>query len=164
VAARSIRVAGDKMDDAIVSFVKRKYNLLIGDRTAEDIKKKIGNAHAPPEVETMEIKGRDLVAGVPKTISVNSDEVREALSEPVAAIVESVRSVLERTPPELAADIVDRGIVLTGGGALLRNLDILLREETGLPVIVAEIPECAVVRGTGKALDELDLLREVALH
>jgi rod shape-determining protein MreB and related proteins len=164
VAARSIRVAGDKMDDAIVSFVKRKYNLLIGDRTAEEIKKKIGNAHAPTEVEAMEIKGRDLVAGVPKTISVNSDEIREALSEPVAAIVESVRSVLERTPPELAADIVDRGIVLTGGGALLRNLDILLREETGLPVIVAEIPECAVVRGTGKALDELDLLREVALH
>jgi rod shape-determining protein MreB and related proteins len=164
VAARSIRVAGDKMDDAIVSFVKRKYNLLIGDRTAEDIKKKIGNAHPPTEVETMEIKGRDLVAGVPKTISVNSDEIREALSEPVAAIVESVRSVLERTPPELAADIVDRGIVLTGGGALLRNLDILLREETGLPVIVAEVPECAVVRGTGKALDELDLLREVALH
>ncbi len=164
VAARSIRVAGDKMDDAIVSFVKRKYNLLIGDRTAEDIKKKIGNAHAPAEVETMEIKGRDLVAGVPKTITVNSDEVREALSEPVAAIVESVRSVLERTPPELAADIVDRGIVLTGGGALLRNLDILLREETGLPVTVADIPECAVVRGTGKALDELDLLREVALH
>jgi rod shape-determining protein MreB and related proteins len=164
VAARSIRVAGDKMDDAIVSFVKRKYNLLIGDRTAEEIKKRIGNAHPPAEVESMEIKGRDLVAGVPKTISVNSDEVREALSEPVAAIVESVRSVLERTPPELAADIVDRGIVLTGGGALLRNLDILLREETGLPVIVAEVPECAVVRGTGKALDELDLLREVALH
>jgi rod shape-determining protein MreB and related proteins len=164
VAARSIRVAGDKMDDAIVSFVKRKYNLLIGDRTAEEIKKKIGNAHPPKEVESMEIKGRDLVAGVPKTISVNSDEVREALSEPVAAIVESVRSVLERTPPELAADIVDRGIVLTGGGALLRNLDILLREETGLPVTVADIPECAVVRGTGKALDELDLLREVALH
>jgi rod shape-determining protein MreB len=164
VAARSIRVAGDKMDDAIVSFVKRKYNLLIGERTAEEIKKKIGNAHAPGEVEAMEIKGRDLVAGVPKTITVNSDEVREALSEPVAAIVESVRSVLERTPPELAADIVDRGIVLTGGGALLRNLDILLREETGLPVIVAEVPECAVVRGTGKALDELDLLREVALH
>jgi rod shape-determining protein MreB and related proteins len=164
VAARSIRVAGDKMDDAIVSFVKRKYNLLIGERTAEEIKKKIGNAHPPAEVETMEIKGRDLVAGVPKTITVNSDEVREALSEPVAAIVESVRSVLERTPPELAADIVDRGIVLTGGGALLRNLDILLREETGLPVTVADVPECAVVRGTGKALDELDLLREVALH
>jgi rod shape-determining protein MreB and related proteins len=164
VAARSIRVAGDKMDDAIVSFVKRKYNLLIGERTAEEIKKKIGNAHAPAEIESMEIKGRDLVAGVPKTITVNSDEVREALSEPVAAIVESVRSVLERTPPELAADIVDRGIVLTGGGALLRNLDILLREETGLPVTVADVPECAVVRGTGKALDELDLLREVALH
>jgi rod shape-determining protein MreB len=164
VSARSIRVAGDKMDDAIVSFVKRKYNLLIGERTAEEIKKRIGNAHAPTEVESMEIKGRDLVAGVPKTISVNSDEIREALSETVVAIVEAVRSVLERTPPELAADIVDRGIVLTGGGALLRNLDILLREETGLPVIVCESPECAVVRGTGKALDELDLLREVALQ
>jgi len=164
VAARSIRVAGDKMDDAIVNFVKRKYNLLVGERTAETIKKKIGNAAPPETVESIEIKGRDLLAGVPKTLSVNSDEVREALAEPVSAIVESVRSVLERCPPELAADIVDRGIVLTGGGALLRNLDVLLRQETGLPVMVAENPECAVVMGTGKALDELGLLREVAMQ
>jgi rod shape-determining protein MreB and related proteins len=164
VASRSIRVAGDKMDDAIINFVKRKYNLLVGERTAEQIKKTVGNAHPPAEVTHIEIKGRDLVAGVPKTISVNSDEVREALAEPVSAIVESVRSVLERTPPELAADIVDRGITLTGGGALLRNLDVLLRTETGLPVTVADSPECAVVLGTGKALDDLELLREVALQ
>ena len=164
VTSRSIRVAGDKMDDAIVNFVKRKYNLLIGERTAEQIKKKLGNASAPAEPETMEIKGRDLIAGIPKTLSVSSDEVREALEEPVSAIVDAVRSVLERTPPELAADIVDRGIVLTGGGALLRNLDVLLREQTGLPVTVAETPECAVVLGTGRALEELDLLREVALQ
>jgi rod shape-determining protein MreB len=164
VTSKSIRVAGDKMDDAIVSFVKRKYNLLIGERTAEQIKKKLGNAAAPAETETMEIKGRDLIAGIPKTLAVSSDEVREALEEPVSAIVDAVRSVLERTPPELAADIVDRGIVLTGGGALLRNLDVLLREQTGLPVVVAETPECAVVLGTGRALDELDLLREVALQ
>jgi rod shape-determining protein MreB and related proteins len=164
VTSRSIRVAGDKMDDAIVNFVKRKYNLLIGERTAEQIKKKLGNASAPAEPETMEIKGRDLIAGIPKTLAVSSDEVREALEEPVSAIVDAVRSVLERTPPELAADIVDRGIVLTGGGALLRNLDVLLREQTGLPVTVAETPECAVVLGTGRALEELDLLREVALQ
>jgi rod shape-determining protein MreB and related proteins len=164
VTSRSIRVAGDKMDDAISNFVKRKYNLLIGERTAEQIKKKLGNASPPPERDSMEIKGRDLIAGIPKTLEVTSDEVREALEEPVSAIVESVRSVLERTPPELAADIVDRGIVLTGGGALLRNLDVLLRDQTGLPVTVADTPECAVVLGTGRALDELDLLREVALQ
>jgi len=164
VAARSIRVAGDKMDDAITAYIKRKYNLLIGDRTAEAIKKKIGNAFPPDEVETMEIKGRDLVAGVPKTLTINSDEIRESLAEPVSAIVEAVKSVLERTPPELAADIVDRGIVLTGGACQLRNLDVLLREQTGLPVMVSESPECAVVLGTGKALDELGLLKEVALQ
>ncbi len=164
VTSRSIRVAGDKMDDAISSFVKRKYNLLIGERTAETIKKQLGNAAPSGEPTTMEIKGRDLIAGIPKTLSISSDEVREALEEPVSAIVDAVRSVLERTPPELAADIVDRGIVLTGGGALLRNLDVLLRDQTGLPVTVAETPECAVVLGTGRALEELDLLREVALQ
>jgi rod shape-determining protein MreB len=164
VTARSIRVAGDKMDDAISNFVKRKYNLLIGERTAEQIKKRLGNAAPPPQVQSMEIKGRDLIAGIPKTLTISSDEVREALEEPVSAIVEAVRSVLERTPPELAADIVDRGIVLTGGGALLQNLDVLLRDQTGLPVTVADNPECAVVMGTGRALDELDLLREVALQ
>jgi rod shape-determining protein MreB len=164
VAARSIRVAGDKMDEAVVAYIRRKYNLLIGERTAELVKKQIGNAYRLDEVESMEIKGRDLIAGVPKTIVVTSDEIREALSEPVGAIVEAVRSVLERTPPELAADIVDRGIVLTGGGSLLRNLDVLLREETGLPVMVSDSPECAVVLGTGRALDELALLREVAMQ
>ncbi len=164
VASRSIRVAGDKMDDAVVAYIKRKYNLLIGERTAEGIKKQIGNAYPPPDVEVMEVKGRDLIAGVPKTLTVNSDEIREALAEPVSAIVEAVRSVLERTPPELAADIVDRGIVLTGGGSQLRNLDVLLREETGLPVMVSDAPECAVVLGTGRALDELGLLKEVALQ
>jgi rod shape-determining protein MreB len=164
VAARSIRVAGDKMDEAVVAYIRRKYNLLIGERTAELVKKQIGNAYRLDEIESMEIKGRDLIAGVPKTIVVTSDEIREALAEPVGAIVEAVRSVLERTPPELAADIVDRGIVLTGGGSLLRNLDVLLREETGLPVMVSDSPECAVVLGTGRALDELALLKEVALQ
>src|SRR5258706_209501 len=164
VVAKSIRVAGDKMDEAIVAYIKRKYNLLVGERTAEIIKKTIGNAYATDEVTTMEIKGRDLVAGVPKTLVMNSDEVREALAEPVNQIVDAVRSVLERTPPELAADIVDRGIVLTGGGSQLRNLDVMLREETGLPVMVSDSPECAVVLGTGRALDELALLREVALQ
>src|SRR6187549_1398765 len=138
--------------------------LPVGERTAEAIKKQIGNAYPTDEVMTMEIKGRDLVAGVPKTLVMNSDEVREALAEPVNQIVDAVRSVLERTPPELAADIVDRGIVLTGGSAQLRNLDVLLREETGLPVMVCDSPECAVVLGTGRALDELGLLREVALQ
>jgi rod shape-determining protein MreB len=164
VVSKSIRVAGDKLDEAIVAFIKRKYNLLVGERTAEIIKKQIGNAYSVDEVTTMEIKGRDLVAGIPKTLVVNSDEVREALSEPVNQIVDAVRSVLERTPPELASDIVDRGIVLTGGGSQLRNLDVLLREETGLPVMVCDTPECAVVLGTGRALDELALLREVALQ
>ena len=164
VVSKSIRVAGDKMDEAIVAYIKRKYNLLIGERTAESIKKQIGNAYPTDEVMTMEIKGRDLVAGVPKTLTMNSDEVREALAEPVNQIVDAVRSVLERTPPELAADIVDRGIVLTGGSSQLRNLDVLLREETGLPVMVCDSPECAVVLGTGRALDDLDLLREVQLQ
>jgi rod shape-determining protein MreB len=134
------------------------------ERTAESVKMAIGTASPHAKTETMEIKGRDLVAGVPKTLVMNSDEVREALAEPVNQIVDAVRSVLERTPPELAADIVDRGIVLTGGSSQLRNLDVLLREETGLPVMVADSPECAVVLGTGRALDELGLLREVALQ
>jgi rod shape-determining protein MreB and related proteins len=164
VFAKSIRVAGDKMDEAIVSYIKRKYNLLIGERTAEQIKKDIGSAYPLDEPLTVEVKGRDLVAGVPKTLSVHSDEIREALAEPVNAIVDAVRVVLERTPPELSADIVDKGIVLSGGGSLLKNLDVLLREETGLPVMVSENPQLAVVLGTGRALDELRLLREVALQ
>jgi rod shape-determining protein MreB len=164
VYSKSVRVAGDKMDDAIIQHMKRKYNLLIGERTAELIKKTLGNAYPMEETLTMEVKGRDLVAGVPKTITTNSDEIREALQEPINAIVEAVRVVLERTPPELSADIVDKGIVLTGGGAQLRNLDVLLREETGLPVMISDNPECAVVLGTAKALDELKLLKEVTIH
>ena len=164
VMSKSIRVGGDKMDEAIVSHIKRKYNLLIGERTAEDIKKQIGSAYPMEEVMTVEVKGRDLVAGVPKTLTINSDEIRDALAEPVNAIVEAVRVVLERTPPELSADIVDRGIVLSGGGSQLKNLDVLLREETGLPVMVSENPQLAVVLGTGKALDELKLLKEVTIH
>ena len=164
VLSKSIRVAGDKMDEAIVQYIKRKYNLLIGERTAEIIKKEIGSAYPLEEPLTVEVKGRDLVAGVPKTLLVNSDEIREALQEPVNAIVDAVRSVLERTPPELSADIVDKGVVLSGGGAQLKNLDVLVREETGLPVMVCENPQTAVVMGTGKVLDELSLLREIALR
>ena len=163
VVTKSIRVGGDKMDEAIVGYIKRKYNLLIGERTAEDIKKQIGSAYPLDSVLTVDVKGRDLVAGVPKTLTVNSDEIREALQEPVNAIVDAVRVVLERTPPELSADIVDKGIVLSGGGSLLKNLDLLLREETGLPVMVSENPQLAVVLGTGKALDELRLLKEVTV-
>jgi len=164
VYAKSVRVAGDKMDDAIIQHMKRKYNLLIGERTAEHIKKTIGNAYPTEETLTMEVKGRDLVAGVPKTIVTNSDEIRESLAEPINTIVEAVRVVLERTPPELSADIVDKGIVLTGGGSQLQNLDVLLREETDLPVMLSDDPECAVVLGTGKALDELKLLRDVTIN
>jgi rod shape-determining protein MreB len=164
VVARSIRVAGDKMDDAIIAHIRRRHALLIGERTSELVKKTIGNAYPLDPVQTMEIKGRDLGSGIPKTITINSDEIREALAEPVNQIVEAVKSVLERTPPELAADIVDRGIVLTGGGAKLKNLDVHLREQTGLPVVIPDQPECAVVLGTGRALDELNLLREVAMQ
>jgi len=164
VYSQSVRVGGDKMDEAIIQHMKRKYNLLVGERTAEMIKCTIGTAYPTEEVMTMEVKGRDLVAGLPKTLEVNSDEIREALQEPINAIVEAVRIALERTPPELSADIVDKGIVLAGGGALLKNLDILLREETGLPVIIADDPMSAVVLGSGKVLDEIELLREVAEH
>ncbi len=161
VHAKSVRIGGDKLDEAIIQYVKRKYNLLIGERTAELIKMGIGTAYPTDEVMTMEIKGRDLVAGVPRTLTVSSDEVREALSEPVNGIVDAVKMTLERTPPELAGDIADRGIVLAGGGALLKNLDTLLREETGLPVFLAEDPLSAVVVGAGKALESLDILRQV---
>ncbi|MBI2892222.1 MAG: rod shape-determining protein [Deltaproteobacteria bacterium] len=163
VYSQSVRVGGDKMDEAIAGYMKRKYNLLIGEQTAERIKCTIGNAYPLDEVLTFEVKGRDLVAGVPKTLVVNSDEIRDALAEPITAIVEAVMVALERTPPELSADIVDKGIVLTGGGALLRNLDVLLREETQLPVMVCDDPISAVVRGSGKTLDHLDLLKEVAV-
>lgn len=158
VFSKSVRVGGDKMDEAVINYIKRKNNLLIGERTAESIKINVGSAYPDDEPKTMEVKGRDLVAGVPRTVVVNSDEIRDALSEPINAIVEAVKVSLERTPPELAADIVDKGIVLTGGGSLLRNLDILLREETGLPVMLSEDPLTAVVLGSGKALDKLNTL------
>lgn len=164
VYCKSVRVAGDKMDEAILQHIKRKYNLLIGISTAEIIKTTIGNAYPSDKVETIEVKGRDLVTGIPKILTIDSDEVRKAISEQVETIVETVRIALEQTPPELAADIVDRGIVLTGGGSLLKNLDVLLREETRLPIIITEDPLSAVVLGSGKALDNIDILREVAIR
>jgi len=164
VYSQSVRIGGDKLDEAIVQYMKRKYNLLIGERTAETVKIGIGNVlAADDEITTMEVKGRDLVSGIPKTLAINSDEIREAMSEPVNTIVEAVRIALERTPPELAADIVDKGIVLAGGGAYLKNLDILLRNETGLPVVASEEPLSCVVLGSGAVLDQLDLLRQVAV-
>ena len=163
VYAQSVRVGGDEMDEAIISYIKRNYNLLIGERTAEEIKIQVGSAYEIGERKTLEIKGRDLIAAIPKTIVITDEEVRESLAEPISAIVETVRGALERTPPELAADIVDRGIVLAGGGGLLRGIDLLLKEETGLPVTVAEDPLSAVVMGTGKVLDELDLLGKLAV-
>jgi rod shape-determining protein MreB and related proteins len=161
VYAQSVRVGGDKMHEAVIQYIKRKYNLLIGESTAENAKISIGTAYPEKEVRTMEIKGRDLLAGTPKVLQITSEEMREALAEPINAILEAVKTTLERTPPELAADIVDKGIVLAGGGSLLRNLDVLLREETNLPITIAEDPLSAVVLGSGKALDELDLLKEV---
>src|SRR6266851_4515620 len=163
VFSRSVRMGGDKMDEAITEYIKRKYNVLIGERTAELIKITLGSAYPGNEIQTMEIKGRDLVAGVPKIVEISDEEIREALTEPVRQIVESVRSALERTPPELASDIVGKGIVLAGGGALLRNLDVLLREETGLPVTIAADPLTAVVMGACKMFDHLSLLRDVTV-
>lgn len=162
VFSRSVRVAGDELDEAIAGYMKRAYNLMIGERTAEEIKIKIGSAYPVEKEASMEVKGRDLVAGLPKTLTITSQEVREALLEPISTIVESVRVTLERCPPELSADLVDRGLVLAGGGALLRGLDKLLQEETGLPVHVAEDPLSAVAEGTGRALTELKFLRQVA--
>ncbi len=163
VYSRSIRVGGTAMDEAIINYIKRNYNLLIGDRTAEDIKINIGSAYPLDEELTMDIKGRDLVEGKPKTITITDREIRDSLSEVVSSIVESVRMALERTPPELSADFIDKGMILTGGGALLRNLDLRLREETGIPVSIAEDPLSAVVLGVGRILDDLDLLRRVCL-
>jgi len=165
VYSRSIRIGGDKMDDAIVQYIKRKYNLLIGERTAELIKTTIGNAYPNPEnIETIEVKGRDLVSGIPKILAIDSEEIRVAISEQIESIVETVKTALEQTPPELAADIVDTGIVMTGGGALLKNLDKLLREETSLPIRVTDDPLSTVVLGSGKALEEITLLREVTIQ
>jgi len=164
VYAKSVRVAGDKMDDAILQYIKRKHNLAIGERTAELIKMTIGNVLPELPYETMEIKGRDLVEGIPKTITIGADEIQLAIAEQVDVIIEAVKDALEVTPPELAADIVDQGIVLTGGGALLKNLDKRLKEETGLNIIVADDPLSSVVLGSGKALDNLHILREVTVQ
>ncbi len=164
VYSRSVRVAGNEMDDAIMQYLKRKYNLLIGERTAEQIKIQIGSAYPLDKPLTMEIKGRNLIEGVPKTITIDDSEIREALSECVATIMNAIRVALERTPPELSADISDRGIVLTGGGALLKNLDRRIREETGLPVSIAEDPLASVVLGTGKMLTDFKLLRKISIE
>jgi len=164
VYSRSVRIAGDEMDEAIVQYIRKNYNLLVGERRAEEIKIKLGSAY-PTEGErrTVDVKGRDLIDGIPKTIVIGDDEIREALREPIMTIVDAVRTALERTPPELAADIVDKGIVVTGGGALLKGLDLLLRQETNLPITIADDPLSCVALGTGKVLDELDLLKRVAI-
>ena len=163
VYSKSVRVGGDKMDEAILQYIKSKYNLLIGERSAEQIKTTVGNAYRAEKAEHMQIKGRDLASGIPKIIGIDSDEVRQAIIEQIKTIVETVKSALEQTPPELAADIVDNGIVITGGVALLKGLDKLLREETGLPITITEDPLTTVVLGSGKALDEIDTLREIMI-
>ncbi|WP_027183665.1 rod shape-determining protein [Desulfovibrio inopinatus] len=163
VYSKSVRVGGDKMDEAIMQYVKRKYNMLIGESTAEQIKIQIASAHPSTSTGEMEVKGRDLVTGIPQNIVITSEEVQKAIAEQVESIVQAVRIALEQTPPELAADIVDRGIVLTGGGALLRGLDQLLREETSLPITVVDDPLSTVVLGSGKALDNLHVLKEVTI-
>jgi rod shape-determining protein MreB len=164
VYSRSVRIAGNEMDEAIIQHLKRKYNLLIGERTAEQIKIEIGSAFLLKDELRLDIKGRDLVEGVPKTLAISDEEIREALAEPVATIVDAVKMALERTPPELSADIMDKGIVLSGGGGLLRNLDQRLREETGLPVVLAEDPLASVVLGTGRLLSDFELLRKVSIR
>jgi rod shape-determining protein MreB len=164
VYSRSVRVAGNEMDDAIMSYLKRKYNLLIGERTAEQIKIQLGSAYPLEKPLTMEIKGRNLIEGVPKMVTIEDSEIREALSECIATILNAIRVALERTPPELSADISDRGIVLTGGGALIKNLDVRIREETGLPVSLADDPLASVVLGTGKMLTDFKLLRRIAIE
>ena len=163
VFSKSVRVGGDKMDEAILQHIKRKYNLLIGERMAEQIKTTIGTAYPTDDILELEVKGRDLVSGIPKILKIDSEEVRKSIGEQIETIVDTVRITLEQTPPELAADIVDKGIVLTGGGALLRNLDVLLREETGLPITTTDDPLSTVVLGSGKTLDNLDLLKEITI-
>jgi len=164
VHSQSIRVGGDKMDEAIIAYAKKNYNLSIGERTAEQIKISIGSAISTGENYRMEIRGRDLIGGLPKTIYITEDEVVEALAEPIKQVVEVIKQALEKAPPELASDIVDRGITLAGGGALLKNLDVLLRKETGLPVMLAEDPLAAVAKGTGKVLENIEEYREVLIE
>ncbi|MDX1763065.1 MAG: rod shape-determining protein [bacterium] len=164
VYSKSVRTGGNKMDEAIIQAIKKKYNLLVGERTAEEIKIEIGSAYPVDENKSMEVKGRDLVSGIPKTIVISEEEIRDALNEPVSQIVEGVKVALENTPPELSADIVDKGIVLAGGGALLRGLDILLREETSLPITIADDPLSTIVLGTGQALNEIELLKQISIR
>lgn len=163
VTHQSIRIAGDEMDESIVNYVKRRYNLLIGERTAEQVKMEIGSAVATEQEENFDVRGRDLVSGLPQTVELTAEEVREALSEPVSNILDAIRVTLERTPPELASDIMDRGIVLTGGGAMLLGFEQLVSNETGMPVYLSEEPLLCVVRGTGKVLDELDVLKRMLM-
>ena len=163
VYSKSIRIGGDEMDEAIIQFIKRKYNLLVGERSAEQIKIMIGSAFALHEEQTIDVKGRDLIEGIPKTLKISSEEIREALSEIVVSIVDAVRTALERTPPELSSDIADRGIVLTGGGAMLKNLDLRIREDTGLPVTLSDDPLMSVALGAGKMISRPDFLSRVAV-
>jgi rod shape-determining protein MreB len=164
VYSKSVRIAGDKIDEAIVQYMKRKHNLLIGERTAEIIKIEIGCAYPFDEIKVGSIKGRDLISGIPKITETNSEEIREAINEQITFIVDAIKDTLENSPPELAGDIVDRGIVLTGGGALLQNIDILIREETGLPITITDDPLLAVARGAGMALDQINVLKGIALE
>ena len=164
VYSKSVKVAGDKIDEAIIQYMKRKYNLLIGERTAETIKIDLGCAYPLEEIKIGDVKGRDLISGIPKIIESNSEEIREAMNEPLTLIVDVIKDALENSPPELAGDIVDRGIVLAGGGALLQNIDVLIREETGLPITITDDPMSAVARGAGIALDQLDILKEIAIQ
>lgn len=164
VFSKSIRIGGDEFDDAIMMHLKKSYNLMIGERTAEEIKIRIGSAYGLQEETTLEVKGRDILAGLPKTVTITSEEIREALSEPLSTILESVRIALERTPPELSADLIDRGLILAGGGSLLRGLDKLISEETGLPVHVAEDPLTAIALGTGRYLSDFHLLKRLAVN
>jgi rod shape-determining protein MreB len=164
VFSHSLRVAGDKMDEAIGNYIKRRYNMLVGERTAEQVKIAVGAALPTGENLSIEIRGRDLVQGVPRSVTITEEEVRDALLEPINQIVEVVRIALEKTPPELASDIVERGITLTGGGALLRNLDKLISKETGLPVVLVDDPISAVVLGSGAVLDQLELLKDVVIQ
>lgn len=163
VTSKSLRIAGDELDEAIVHYVKKEYNLMIGERTAEEIKMNIGAAYPKPKEETMEIRGRDLITGLPKNLTITSSEITEALKEPINAIVDSIKYTLEKTPPELAADIMDRGIMLTGGGALLSGLDKLIRDETGMPVSIADKPLDCVAIGAGKVLEEIETLKKVLI-
>jgi len=163
VFSKSVRIAGDEMNEAIVNYIKKKYNLLIGERTAESVKMEIGSAYPMEQLMTMEVKGRDLVAGIPKTLIISDEEIREALAETFSTIVEAVKIALERTPPELAADIVDKGVVVAGGGSLIKGLDTLLREATGLPITLASDALSAVALGSGKALCDINLLKKIAI-